>query len=272
MKTLSALACHWSRTPYYFNDATIVQFADELVLAAKSGSKDLNWFDVKNQTAESADIYIYDEITPYIPSGSAKGVVAQLAALKDVKTLNVRLNSPGGSVFEGVAIYNALTRHPGNVIVHVDGLAASIASVIAMAGKEIRMAENAMLMIHDPWCFCGGGAKEMRKQADVLDQIKETIINVYVARTGKKRDTLAKLMEDETWFTAEEAVAAKMADTKVKAMKVAANFKWEALGYAKVPATLTAPPPEPEKPTTSPSSCSKKRERELALLEIQTQQ
>lgn len=249
----------------YVNVAEVIEFPKGAEHLRWNPSDQLNWFQIKNQTATEADIYIYDEIASYIPAGSAKGVVAQLAALKEVPTLNVRINSPGGSVFEGVAIYNALTRHPGEVIVHVDGLAASIASVIMLAGKEIRIADNAMVMIHDPAAFTFGGAKDLRKQADVLDQIKETIINVYASRTGKKRDTLAKMMEEETWFTAAEAVEAKMADKAVKAMKVAAKFNWSNLGFTKVPDTLKAPPPEPEK-TTTPSN-RHSRERRLALLE-----
>lgn len=269
MKSLLALIAACPRT-LFVNEAEVIRFPDVENAPQWKASSELKWFEVKNQTAESADVYIYDEIASYIPSSSAKGVVAQLNALKEVKTLNVRINSPGGSVFEGVAIYNALTRHPGTVIVHVDGLAASIASVIAMAGKEIRMAENAMMMIHDPSAFTFGNAKDLRKQADVLDQIKETIINVYTTRTGKKRDTLAKMMEDETWFTAKEAVEAKLADSSVKPMKVAANFQWETLGFVKVPDNLKAHP-EPEK-TTTPDSRHSNRVRRLALLEREVKQ
>lgn len=229
-------------------------------------NRDAKWFEIKNQTADSADIYLYDEISPWLQGTSAQGVIAQLRNLKDVKTLNVHINSPGGSVFEGVAIYNALARHPGDVIVHVDGLAASIASVIMLAGKEIRIAENAMVMIHDPSCGCFGGSKDLRKQADVLDMIKDSIVNVYTARTGKKRETVAKMMTEETWMTAEDAVKEKFADSKVKAMKVAACFDVKNFGFTKTPNTLTAPIPEPDKTTTTPSN-SRSRERKLALLE-----
>lgn len=260
---------HRKFSPLFLCSAAPVLFAEELasIKAKKAAATEAQWFEVKNQTVEAADIYIYDEITEYIPSSSAKGVVAQLNNLKAVPELNVRINSPGGSVFEGVAIYNALVRHPGTVIVHVDGIAASIASVIAMAGKEIRMADNAMMMIHNPMCLAFGEAAEMRKQADVLDQIKETIINVYAARTGRTREKLAKMMDEETWFTAKEAVEAKMADTSVKAMKLAAKFDITKQAFNKTPAILTAPPPV-EQPISSTTPTNRhSRERRLALLE-----
>lgn len=225
------------------------------------GAVQKEWFAVKNVTAESADIYIYDEISPYVVS--AQGVVAQLNALKDVPTLNVRINSPGGSVFEGVAIYNALARHAGTVNVFVDGLAASIASVIAMAGKTINIAENAMMMIHNPSCIVWGEAAELRKQADVLDQIKETIINTYSTRTGKGRKALAELMDAETWLTAKDAVDGKFADVCVKGMKAAASFDLAKFNFIHAP-KAEKPPVVEEKPLTTPHSL---RSRRLALLE-----
>ncbi len=229
------------------------------------GATPKEWFAIKNVTAAEADIFIYDEISPYVVS--AQGVVAQLNALKDVPTLNVRINSPGGSVFEGVAIYNALTRHPGTVNVYVDGLAASIASVIAMAGKTINIAENAMMMIHNPAAIVWGQAAELRKQADVLDQIKETIINTYATRTGKGRKALGELMDNETWMTAKECCDGKFADACVKGMKAAASFdlnKFNFLHAPKVEAVVAAPPVKDAPSLTTPHSL---RSRRLALLE-----
>lgn len=226
------------------------------------------WFDIKNVTKESADIYLYDEISAYVKDNNAIDVVAKLNGLKDVPTLNVRINSPGGSVFEGMAIYNALSRHPGKVITHVDGIAASIASVIAMAGSEINMADNAMMMIHNPAAFVFGGSEELRKQADVLDQIKETIINVYTNRSGEKDTTkaqavrakIAKMMDEETWFTADEAVTNSFATSKVGAMKMAACFDLKSFGFLKAPAPVDTAPPS----STTPRSLL---ERKQALLE-----
>ena len=226
------------------------------------------WFDVKNVTKESADIYLYDEISAYVKDNNASDVVAKLEALKDVPLLNVRINSPGGSVFEGMAIYNALSRHPGKVVTHVDGIAASIASVIAMAGSEIHMADNAMMMVHNPAAFVFGEAGELRKQADVLDQIKETIINVYTNRAGEKdsdkvqtaRAKIAKMMDEETWFNADEALTNKFATNKVSAMKMAACFDLQSFGFLKAPAPVETTPPS----STTPRSLL---ERKQALLE-----
>lgn len=195
------------------------------------------WFEVKNQTADgkSADIYLYDEISPYLPGSNAKDVVMQLKALSEVETLNVRINSPGGSVFEGMAIYNALSRHPGVVNVYIDGLAASIAGVIAMAGKKIYMADNAMWMTHMPSAVAFGTAKEMRQTADVLDQLKETIINVFAARTGKKRETISNWMEAETWMQADEAKKNKIIDEVIGSVKAVAFADMKDFGYMNVP-------------------------------------
>lgn len=198
---------------------------------SREGSK---WFDIKNATEESADVYLYDVIgDPWVQLDSAT-VVKQLNELK-TKKINLRINSPGGLVFDGMAIYNAIARHSAEVTTYIDGLAASIASVIALAGKRVVIAENAMMMIHDPWSYAVGNSAQLRKEADVLDQIKGTIINVYETRTGAKREHIAKLMADETWFTAGEAVAAKFADESAAGMKAAACFDLKAFGYAKAP-------------------------------------
>jgi hypothetical protein len=125
---------------------------------------------------KTGEIWLYDQVGEGFFGGmSAKQFNDELNKLGKVDTVNLRINSPGGSVFDGVAIYNALKRHPARVEVDVDGIAASIASVIAMAGDEIRMASNSMMMIHDPHGFSQGGAGDMRKTADLLDQIKNVI-------------------------------------------------------------------------------------------------
>lgn len=233
---------------------------------AREGAK---WFEVKNATEESADIYLYDYIgDPWIGSDAAT-IVKQLNALK-TKRINLHLNSPGGSVFDGVAIYNALKAHPAEVTSYIDGLAASIASIIALAGKRVVIAENAMMMIHDPSALVFGDAKTLRKEADVLDQIKETLITTYVTRTGKSREDVAQLMADETWFTADEAISAKLADEKTAGMKAVASFDLSAFGYAKAPAVSNAgadtQPISGTQPETS-SPPARLYKRRLALLE-----
>ena len=145
------------------------------------------WFAVNTATEDSADLYFYDVIGDSWVGSDAATVVKEIKALKS-KRLNVHISSPGGSVFDGIAIYNALTSHPSDVTVYVDGLAASIASIIALAGKKVVMAENAMFMIHNPWTWTAGNAEELRKQADTLDQIGDPHYHLRLAHRQRPRD------------------------------------------------------------------------------------
>lgn len=164
-------------------------------------------------TTDGATLYLYDVIDSW---GGDWGISAKdvLSALAEVTspTLNVRLNSPGGDYFEGVAIYNALVQHPGQVTVHVDALAASAASVIAMAGDHIVMHPGAQLMIHDALSMAVGNAAEMRRTADLLDQCSDDIAGFYARQAGGEPEQWRELMRAETWYTAEQAVAAGLAD------------------------------------------------------------
>lgn len=158
---------------------------------------------------KKAEIVIFDEIgESFFSEGvTAKTVKDQLEGFGDVDTITVRINSPGGAVFDGLAIYNLLAQSPAKIIVEIDGLAASAASVIAMAGDEIRMAENALMMVHAASGFVMGDADDMREQADLLDKITANLIDIYVSRSGKDRKAIAALVSAETWMTAEEALA-----------------------------------------------------------------
>jgi len=158
-------------------------------------------YKVENK-ADETTVYIYDEISWY-------GVDAQ-AFVKDFNkitsgTINLRVNSPGGSVFDGTTIFNAIQQHPSKTIAHVDGLAASIASVIVMAADEVIMAENAFLMIHNPWSMVAGDADDFRKEADLLDKVQGTIAKTYMDKSGKEEKEVLAMMTDETWMTAQEA-------------------------------------------------------------------
>jgi ATP-dependent Clp endopeptidase proteolytic subunit ClpP len=144
------------------------------------------------------EILIYDEID----TGLARSVVEEL---KRAKAVTVRINSPGGSVDQGLAIFNALKAHPHHVTTQIDGFALSIASTIAMAGRRITMAKNALLMIHEPWTTATGPAATMTKTAEALGRTRDSLIQAY-SRTGKPADELAALMNAETWLTAEEAL------------------------------------------------------------------
>ncbi len=167
----------------------------------------------------------------------AADVAKQLSASK-AKLVNVRINSGGGSAFDGMAIYTALKHWHGDVHVHVDGLAASAASIIAMAGDTINISSAGMIMIHSASAGLQGNADELRKQVDVLDKLDGQMAGIYASRTGKEREDVLALMAEETWFTAEEAVAAGLADNVVGAVKVAACADLEAYGYRNAPATL----------------------------------
>ncbi len=183
------------------------------------------FWQIKNKTETSADIYLYDEIGDswYGESTSAKGFKKELDKIGDVKILNIYINSPGGSVFDGMAIYNQLKRHKAQKNVYVDGFAASIASVIALAGDKITIPKNAYFMIHQPWSITWGNAAEFRRMADALDTIEDGILNVYEGHSYLSRDRIKKMMEDETWMTGEEAFAYGFADEVGEEIQVAAS-------------------------------------------------
>jgi len=167
------------------------------------------WFDMSRpQNAEGepsteAEISIYDQIGGW--GVTANDFIDQLKELGDVETINLRIASGGGSIVEGNTIFNALKRHGAKVVTHIDSLAASMASVIAMAGDEIRMAENALLMIHNPWTMSMGGAEQLRKDADLLDKM-ETNIRASYGRSNLSAEELDGAMEAETYYTAAEAL------------------------------------------------------------------
>lgn len=168
-----------------------------------------------NATATEAEILIYEEIGQSWWSDSgigAKQFADELAALGPVKVLNVRINSPGGDVFEGAAIKTQLEQHPATKNVFIDGLAASAASYIAMAGDKIEISQNALFMIHNAAGGVLGNAKDMRQMADLLEKIDRTIADMYQRRTDQPIDKIKAWMEAETWFTADEAVQNGFAD------------------------------------------------------------
>jgi len=154
------------------------------------------------------EIYLYQSIGSGLFGGiSAEDVVKTVSAHAQAGApdLSIRINSPGGEVFEGLSIYNALTRYPGRVTTYIDGAAWSIASVIAMGGTSVHMAQNAQIMIHDPAALYFGVAEDFRQLANQLDQTKESLITAYQRQTRAGRTRLSDWMSAETWFTAAEA-------------------------------------------------------------------
>ena len=156
-------------------------------------------------------LHLYDGIGTY-DGITARDFAGALKSLGDVDYIELHINSPGGSVFDGAAIYNMLVDHQALIDVRIDGLAASIASVIALAGDQITIAKNAMMMLHNPSAIAFGDAAEMRKMADVLDKVKHTLVSVYSDRMGLPADEISQILDEESWYTANEAVDAGLAD------------------------------------------------------------
>jgi ATP-dependent Clp protease protease subunit len=194
-----------------------------------------------------AEVLIYGDIGYgwYDEGITAESISNEISEI-DADTINVRINSGGGLVFEGLAIYQTLARHSANIIVHIDGIAASIASVIAMAGDEIRISEGANLMIHKPWSGVWGDATAMRKEADVLDQLEAGLINIYEARSGAKRSDLEAWVGAETWFLGQQAVDAGLADVIVPAKKKKAASSALYSQFKRTPQNLLASAGAPE--------------------------
>ncbi|KKK61287.1 hypothetical protein LCGC14_3015850, partial [marine sediment metagenome] len=186
------------------------------------------WYQIRNEKgSKKAEILIYEQIGKswFDDSGiEAKKFVQDLRKL-DVKVIDLRINSPGGNLFDGNAIYNALRSHSATINVFIDGVAASIASVIAMSGNTIEMPENAMMMIHDPQGMVMGTAADMMKVADVLDKMKVGIVAAYRDKTEMDDADIAELMTDETWMTAEEAVKWGFADKMTERVDIQNNFQ-----------------------------------------------
>lgn len=192
------------------------------------------------------ELMIYGVVDSMPGDVRAIDVVDSLAELRG-STITVRINSPGGSVTEGIAIYNALRADNRRVVIQVDAMAASIASVIAMSGDEIVMAENASIMIHDPWSFAIGSSGELRAMADEIDRMKAIIVDIYEKRTGMARAEIEMLMASETYMGAADAIERKFADRVVDDVRVAACDLLDRMALARI---LSAPLSNPaaEKP------------------------
>lgn len=207
-----------------------------IAFKTRDSNQPLNYrMENKKDDKKTADIFLYDMIGGW-------GITAQrfgqdLKALGDVKTINLRINSDGGDVFDGRAIYTLLAQHPARVISHVDGLAASIASLIMLAGNEVRMADGSFIMIHNAWGMGIGDANEMRRLADLLDSVTASITDTYIARTKGDRKEIENWMNDETWMTASEAKDRGFCDVVTEPLKVAAQLRDPSL-FKKPPANL----------------------------------
>ena len=227
------------------------------------------WYRISNQKNKRAKILIYEQIgVDWFGDGvSAKEFNKELDAL-DVNDIDLHINSPGGNVFDGNSIYNALVNHKAKVHVKVDGIAASIASVIAMAGDDVEMPKNAMMMIHDPSGFVVGTSADMKKMSGALDKIKGGLISAYRRRSNKTEDQISDMMTDETWLTADEALAAGFADNVSESVSISANFRGLS-NFKNVPECLRA---ENKQQQQTPADAGKKEDvtMEITLELIQS--
>lgn len=194
------------------------------------------WYSIRARAAaqgvKSAEVLIYGDIGEswYGDSVVASDFVREIAAL-DVEQITIRINSFGGSVSDGIAIYNSIKRHKAATTVVIDGIAASIASLIAMAGDTVEMAENALLMIHAPWGYTSGNSADLREFADMLDTWAQAMSTSYAAKSGQPTETMLALLTDgeDHWYTAEQALAENFVTSVIQAMPLAASFDRAAL-------------------------------------------
>lgn len=202
------------------------------------------WECKQSANQNEADVFIFGEIVSFKwddTDTTAASFQKDLKELGEVSQINLHINSPGGSVFEGIAIGNMLRQHKARVVAHVDALAASIASVIVASCDEVIMPENSMLMIHNPWTISMGNAKELRKQADDLDKIAESSVVTYLAKSGEKltEEKIKQIMDEETWMSAQEAYNYGLCDVVESANQVAASISQKLFEtYQKVPEKL----------------------------------
>lgn len=217
---------------------------------------------------EVAEIHIDGEIVSeklWDSDVSATDFRDSLKELGPVKTINMSINSPGGSVFDGIAIYNMLKKNPATVNVTVEGLAASIASVIAMAGDTLTMDTGSMLMIHNPFTMAVGNASELREMADTLDQIRESSVNIYHEKTGIDKEAIKSVMDNETWLTADEAITAGWADQKNERPAVMQSISQRYSDmYEHVPEFLNAQE-KPDKEQSEGMSMEERKQRAEAI-------
>lgn len=214
-------------------------------------------WEITAKSEGEAELILYDVIGGYNSDWerqNAKWLIDKIKALGDVSRFTIRINSVGGDVFEAQAMYSYLKTHRATKTVRIDGLAASAASLIAMVGDRIVMPENALMMIHNPMTLAVGEAKDMRKAAEILDKVRDTLVAVYEARTGLEREKIVELMDDETWMAAADAQEMGFCDETDEPIEIAAcadggSFIWNtAAGGARLSPEIAARLPDALRP------------------------
>ena len=203
-----------------------------------------NWYALSAKAAQlETEVTIFDEIGGF--GVSADQFISDLQKIPADHKILLRIHSPGGEVFDGNAIATALSRR-GNVEVQIEGIAASMATLISLAGSPVKMAQNGFYMIHNPWGAAMGDAEELRKQAELLDRIRANMVNAYAAKSGQSPEQIGEWMDAETWFTAEQALEAGFVDEVTDRLDLAASAtRFDRLAkFRHAPAALLTPTPE----------------------------
>lgn len=232
-----------------------------------------SWYTIRAAARGEAEVMLYDDIGAW--GISARQFARDLAALGDVSQINLRIHSGGGDVMDGTAMYNILRGHSARVVVYIDGMAASMASVVAMAGDVIYMPANATMMVHKPWGGQVGDADDMRDYADLLDKVEGTLIQAYARKTGKTPEDIAAMLKKTTWMDGNEAVAAGFADQVLEPLKAAAQLSSKRLEeYTSMPeamrnlmnprASIPVQPPAPVQDPLDPVITDEMRAQVLA--------
>jgi len=214
-----------------------------------------SWYALsKKPDLGQAEISIFDEIGSF--GITAQAFLADLATIPADHRLTVRIHSPGGEVFDGNTIATALQRR-GNVEVQIEGVAASMATVISLSGSPVKMAANGFYMIHNPWGMAVGDAAELRDQANLLDKIRSNMVSAYAAKSGQPREQIEQWMDAETWFTAQQAHEAGFVDQVTDELRIAASANRPRLlaKFRNTPAALLTPePPRMENEIETPAA------------------
>jgi len=180
-----------------------------------------DWYKIESLSEDESEILLYDVIG--WPFNDAGEFIRALAEMKQGK-ITVRINSPGGDVFDGMAIFNALQSHKSKIITRIESLAASAASVIALAGKEVQAYQNAMFMIHEPWAYSAGNQYDLRDIADILEKISGNMVDIYSQNSSIGKKEIREMMKTETWFTAKEAKEKGFVDNIIDGKAAKAQF------------------------------------------------
>lgn len=194
-----------------------------------------DWYKIEALSEDNTEIMIYDVIG--WPFNDAGEIIRALSGI-NTKTVTVRINSPGGDVFDAIAIFNALQSHKSKIITKIESLAASAASFIALAGKEVQAYQNAMFMIHDPWVLAAGNQYDLREIADILEKISGNMVDIYSQNSNIGKKEIRDMLKAETWFTAKEAKEKGFIDAIIDGKAAKAQFDLSM--FAHVPDGFTA--------------------------------